>query len=235
MSPKHTHEVGAYFNTNWQRYKDSVNKNMLYHLEMYTALNQFLQDHIGERPFSFVDIGCGDGSSIEPVLAEKSIQQYIGIDAAEDILEIAASNLERLNCEKKLILGDMIQAINQLPLPVDIIFSSYAIHHLSSQEKFDFIKACKDKLLPGGYFLMIDVIREENQTRDEWLDAMEARFTLFNPDLPQDDIKSRMIHPRAADYPENILTFETFSRDHEWRSFQILVKKNMYAFMVFEK
>ena len=67
MSTKATNEVGAYFNTNWQRYKDSVNKNMLYHLEMYTTLNHFLTEYTQNSAISFVDVGCGDCSNIEPV------------------------------------------------------------------------------------------------------------------------------------------------------------------------
>ena len=234
MSTSSINEISSYFNTNWQRYKDSVNKNMLYHLEMYTALNSLLTEYIKSSAITFVDVGCGDCSNIEPVLQGKLIKQYIGIDVAEDVLKMARIQLNNLQCEKKFIVKDMTSAIQELHTPVDIIFSSYAVHHLSLEEKFDFINACKSKLVPGGFFLMIDVIREENQSRDQWLDDMEARFKLFNPDLPYEEIESRMKHPRAADYPEMIPTFKAFAKELHFKDFQVLVNKGMYAFLTFK-
>lgn len=227
--------ASVYFNANWQPYKDSVKKNMLFHKEMFLALNQFLKQNMEGRDFSFVDVGCGDCSSIEPVLIDKPITKYIGIDAAEDVLKMASSNLAKLSCDKKFISEDMTTAINRLSSPVDLIFTSYAVHHLSSQQKFDFILNCKNKLTPNGFLLMVDGVREKNQTRDEWLNALEARFKLIHPEMTDDELINRMGHPRADDFPEEISVLDSIANKQGWSNFQVVVDKGICAFMVFSK
>lgn len=127
--------VSEYFNENWQRYQSAIKNNMLFHREMLQALQKFLSTHIGNRPFSFVDVGCGDSSTVVSVLAATSIEKYIGIDAAQDVLKMAENTLAPLNCEKEFIADNMTVALPCLPGPVDVIFTSYAVHHLSLHEK----------------------------------------------------------------------------------------------------
>lgn len=235
MSSNTMNEASTYFNANWQRYKDSVSKNMLFHREMFNALNQFLSEYMQGQNFSFVDVGCGDSSSIEPVLVNKSIKKYIGIDAANNVLKMASTTLAHINCDKEFIAEDMTTAISRLSSPVDIIFTSYAVHHLSPQEKSNFISDCKSKLANNGFLLMVDGVLEANTTRAEWLDALEARFKITDPEIPQEEIKIRMEHPRANDYPEEISQFAAIAKTQGWRNFHVLVDKGIFAFMVFTK
>ena len=89
-----------------------------------------------------VDVGCGDSSTIIPALIDKPLDLYIGIDAAPDVLKLAAANVGKLGCEKEFICDNMINAIPNLRESVDIIFTSYAVHHLSHTEKVSFCIAC---------------------------------------------------------------------------------------------
>jgi hypothetical protein len=116
--------ASAYFNENWQRYQSTVKNNTLYHREMLLALQQFLSTSVGTRPFSFVDVGCGDSSTVAPILADQVITKYIGIDAAKDVLKLASHSLAHLECEKEFIADNMTTAIPRLSSPVDIIFES---------------------------------------------------------------------------------------------------------------
>jgi len=124
--------ASVYFNENWQRYQSTVKNNTLYHCEMFSALKQFLSANIGARTFSFVDVGCGDSSTVAPILADQAITKYIGIDAAEDVLKRAPHSLAHLKCEKEFIADNMTTAIPRLSSSVDIIFTSYAVHHILS-------------------------------------------------------------------------------------------------------
>ena len=233
MLPVNFHEVAEYFNDNWQDYKSYVAQNRLAHREMLSLLNQFLHDNMRDSPFSFVDVGCGDSSSIGSVLLDNPINKYIGIDIAGEVLKLAPDNLANVNCEKEFIFDDMTKAIKGLQSPVDVIFSSYTVHHLSYQDKFNFIQECRGKLRAGGFFIMVDGVLEENQTRNEWLLAFEDHYKLIYPDITPEEMTQFMKHPRASDYPENIKTFEKIAYQTGWNNFRVLNKIGLLVFMVF--
>lgn len=227
--------ASAHFNENWQRYQSAVKNNTLYHREMIAALEQFLSATMVDRAFSFVDVGCGDSSTVAPVLPKHSITHYIGIDGAKDVLKLAANSLANLECEKEFIADNMTIAIPRLSSPVDIIFTSYVVHHLSFQDKFNFIENCKQKLNHNGFLLMIDGILKDKQTRDEWLDALQERMVTTIPDITEEEVAFRMQHPRVDDFPESIETFSTIAEQQGWKAFQVIVNKGIFAFMVFTK
>lgn len=227
--------ASSYFNENWQRYQSTVKNNTLYHREMLAALRQFLSANIGTRTFSFVDVGCGDSSTVAPLLADQAITKYIGIDAAENVLKMASTSLAQLECEKEFIADNMTTAIPHLSSPVDIIFTSYAVHHLSLQDKFNFIESCKQKLNQNGFLLMVDGVLKDNQARDEWLNALQGRMEKTIPDITSDEVAFRMQHPRVDDFPESIETFSNIAQQQAWKSFQVIVDKGIFAFMVFTK
>jgi precorrin-6B methylase 2 len=231
---KEATSASQYFNENWKKYQQSIKNNTLYHKEMSAALDAFLVEHVSSHPFSFVDVGCGDASTIISVLTGKSIKQYIGIDAASAVLTIAAENLQVLNCKKEFICDNMVDAILQIPSSIDVIFTSYAVHHLSHQQKFDFVQACQHKLSNQGFLIMVDGVLNENQTRDEWLNALESRIKSTQP-MSSEELAFRMQHPRKDDFPEEIATFQKIANTQHWKNFEVLVKKEIYAFMVFSK
>lgn len=226
--------ASAYFNVNWESYQSSVKNNTLYHREMLAALDEFLSAHFKDRPFSFVDVGCGDSSSVASVLVNKPLTKYVGIDAAKEVLKLASNTLTDFSCEKEFIADNMKTAILNLSSPVDIIFTSYAVHHLSSKEKISFIYHCQQKLKPKGFLLMIDGVLEPNQTRDEWLKALEARIKEVNP-LTEEEVLNRMQHPRADDFPEEVNTFASIASQQSWKNFEVLVDKGIFAFIMFAK
>lgn len=227
--------ASEYFNKNWQRYQSAIKNNTLYHREMLQALQQFLVTHMGDRLFSFADVGCGDSSTVVPVLTGTSIKKYIGIDAAPDVLKMAENTLASLDCEKEFIADHMIAALPRVSAPVDVIYTSYAVHHLSLHEKNNFIALCKQKLTPHGFLLMVDGVLKQHQTRDEWLGALKSRMQESDPEIADDEIIARMEHPRTDDYPEKIDTFAQIAHQQTWNNFQVLVDKGIFAFMAFTK
>lgn len=227
--------ASSYFNENWQRYLSAVKNNTLYHHEMLSALRLFFSEYMGTRSFSFVDVGCGDSSTVIPILADFPINKYIGIDEAKDVLQMASNNLAHLHCEKEFIADNMITAIPNLSTPVDIIYTSYAVHHLSLRDKIDFIDNCKQKLTKHGFLLMIDGVLTHDQTRSQWLDALKARMEETNPELTPEEISTRMEHPRSDDFPEAIMTFARIAQEQSWKDFKVIADKGIFAFIAFAK
>ena len=226
-------EVGAFFNENWEFYNRTVKSNILCHEKMFATLDVFLRDRFS-GPFSFVDCGCGDGSAVVKTLVGTPVSQYVGIDAAPDVLDSAAKVMEDLHCPKRFVCSDMAKAIDELEEPVDVIFSSYALHHLSYDQKVDFIKSCWNSLKEGGYFIMVDGVREEGETREQWLTRAEKRFINASLNATQEEIRSFMQHPIDADFPETLATFERLAKLQGWQKFSVLVNENNFlAFVVF--
>jgi SAM-dependent methyltransferase len=234
MNNNQTTSASQYFNANWKKYQHTLEANTLYHREMFAALSNFINEKFGSKAFSFVDVGCGDASIMVPVLTGKTIQHYVGIDAAPDVLHIAEANLKPVSCQKEFICDNMTTAIPNLKLPADIIFSSYAVHHLSLQQKSDFIQACQNKLNKHGYLLMVDGILKEDQIREQWLAELQQRMQATQH-LTQEELEFRMQHPRADDHPERISTFAEIAHQQQWQHFDVLLQKDIFAFMVFGK
>lgn len=227
-------DVSEYFNNNWELYQQSVESNLLYHNEMFSALDKFLSDHFKNTPFSIADLGCGDGSAIRDILTNKSLTRYIGIDSASGLIDSAPHIMAKLNCEKRFLCENMATAIKNLE-PVNVILSSYALHHLNYAEKVAFIYDCYEKITHHGHLLLIDVVLGDLQQREEWLDDLQQRLIETFPDLTSTEIERRLEHPRNNDFPESIDTYRSIAKMQQWQKFKVLVDKESCAFMVFTK
>lgn len=228
-----TNDASLYFDANWKRYQSTLAGNSLYHKEMGEALNQFIDTHV-KPSFSLVDVGCGDSSTIAPILRHKKIKHYVGIDAAPNVLKLAEKQMAVVSCEQQFICDDMSAAILKLNSKADIIFTSYAVHHLSKERKIQSIHDCKNQLNDAGVLVMVDGVLDMGQTREQWLDALEHRLNTTQTMTP-DELQFRMQHPRADDHPEAIETFQQIASEQGWSRFEVLVNKKIFAFMVFFK
>jgi SAM-dependent methyltransferase len=227
--------TSSFFDKQWDLYQRAIGNGVLCHKEVFAALDHFLAERFGNVPISFVDFGCGDGSAVLPTLQTKEISHYIGVDAASEVIAGAENTLKRLDCQKTLICKDMIDAIHEVPSPVDVIFCSYSLHHLTLDQKSNFIQSCFRLLASPGYFILVDGVRTDQETREEWLGRLDRRFVeiaRFN----DEDRNEIMKHPKDCDFPESISTFRHISRKSAWRNFEVLFEKDDFlAFMAFAK
>lgn len=235
MPTQNIQSAADFFNENWNDYKSFVMENRMCHREMLSLLNQFLQENTNKRPFTFVDVGCGDGSIIYPILRNKPLKRYIGIDIAEHILKQAPSNLLHLNCDKLFILDNMISAIGNLNYSVDIIYTSHVLNHLSLHEKRDFIGRCFDKLEPNGFLVMVEGILEEHNTREQLLARVEETYKNLYPEMTAAHLDRLMIHHRTRIFPERIETLSRLAQTLGWKGFRVLSRIDLTVFVVFSK
>jgi SAM-dependent methyltransferase len=228
--------IGDFFDRQWNLYQRAIQANILCHDEMFRTLDSFLTSHFGYRPFRFADLGCGDASAVLNTLRNKAVAHYIGVDAAEDLIAKASHTLQPLPCEKTLICGNMETVLNDLPGPVDVIFCSYSLHHLRQAEKKRFINGCYEALNTPGYFILVDGVAMDHETREQWLERLEERFRTMVPDFTAEDTAQMMQHPREFDHPETIATFRTIANQSPWISFDVLLERDDFlAFLVFSK
>jgi hypothetical protein len=86
----------------------------------------------------------------------------------------------------------------------DLIFSSLALHHLSTAEKAEFFQLSCKNLTNGGILLLINVMREEDQSRDQYLSGIQSTWTTISLAGKQ----AIAVHIRNHDFPENASTIQ---------------------------
>ncbi|MBW4636573.1 MAG: class I SAM-dependent methyltransferase [Iphinoe sp. HA4291-MV1] len=75
-----------FFNTQWKLYQKILSNNYMKHREIYGVLHKFLVSYF-QKPFSLLDLGCGDASFAVQALLNTTITFYTGIDLSKSDLE----------------------------------------------------------------------------------------------------------------------------------------------------
>ncbi|MFI3154615.1 MAG: class I SAM-dependent methyltransferase [Methylococcaceae bacterium] len=196
-------EVGEFFNA-WAIYRKVLTNNYMHHKEIYQAVKVLLVEQWENRPFKLLDLGCGDGSFLAQALQGKAIQHYTGFDLSDPALALAAENIAPLGCRAELTNIDFMAGLAQTTERFDIVFTSYALHHLTQAEKAEFFRLAYSALTENGMLLIIDTLREPDETlpvyldnycqwvREQWLECDEQEFTAI------------FQHIRNNDFPETV-------------------------------
>jgi ubiquinone/menaquinone biosynthesis C-methylase UbiE len=107
-----------------------------------------------------IDLGIGTGYFTECFLNKFPNGRVLGIDGAPTMIELAKARLTLLASRVEYVIGDFrrLQELAAGAGTVDVIFSSYALHHLSRSDKEAVLKQMVALLVPGGWFLNADLI-----------------------------------------------------------------------------
>jgi hypothetical protein len=80
------------FQKQWRSYQKLVDADALSHRAVGKILHDTLAN-VFAKPFTFVDVACGDAGQTSRALADTTVRHYLGIDLSEPALEHAAKNL----------------------------------------------------------------------------------------------------------------------------------------------
>lgn len=209
----HDAETTKIFFDQWHLYQQIVEQNYMAHREIQSALRDFVTTHL-DHAFILLDLGCGDASMMARVLRDTPIQRYVGVDLSPVALEQAAQNLASSSCTVELIesdFSDYLQDCEQAQF--DVVFTSFALHHLFLDEKRAFLNQCHTALKPGGYLLLCDVFRRPNETRDEYLQAYCGQCRKNWTHIPQETLHKALEHIQTCDFPETYETMATLAKE----------------------
>ena len=68
--------VGTFFNTAWSVYDTALERNYMYHREIYAGvLDQLQTCQAGQ--YTLLDLGCGSAETFAPVLAQHPPLRYV--------------------------------------------------------------------------------------------------------------------------------------------------------------
>jgi cyclopropane fatty-acyl-phospholipid synthase-like methyltransferase len=192
--------VADYFN-GWERYQQVIKHNYMEHIEIDRVLHQYLAAR-ASNPFSILDLGCGDASFSARLLANLSPHTYTGVDLSVTALELASHNLAALKIPIALKQQELQAFLSSSTDRFDVILSSFSIHHLDSDRKQTYLAQVKQHLNPDGVLLLVDVFRQEGESRQEYIDRYSNNIYRDWIELNLEVQQSLIRHIVDSDYPE---------------------------------
>jgi ubiquinone/menaquinone biosynthesis C-methylase UbiE len=103
-----------------------------------------------------VDLGAGTGFVTIP-LAER-VRSVIAIDLVLDMLEVARQEAQRRGLNNISTVAEDFARVELPPASVDLIVSSYALHHLTDEDKIGLVERARSWLRPGGRIVVADMM-----------------------------------------------------------------------------
>lgn len=202
----------ALFRKAWTLYDAISEKNYMFHREIYAQVGALLQQRHAQGAYHLLDLGCGNARFLAPCLQAAPPASYDGVDLSASALEEARGYLKGI-ANTGLHHKDMLQAIENADTAFDIIFSGFAVHHLDAAGKQRLLTACAERLVPGGGLIMVDVVREEAQTREQYLDGylnfMRTQWTEVVPE----HLDEACAHVTAYDFPETLADLTQMAKE----------------------
>lgn len=134
------------------------------------VLNQvvaFAQDILKKSKVTVVDIGIGTGN-----LAQKfvdKVEYLIGVDPSPKMLKIAREKLPEIETKEGSFL--------ELPIAdnsADLVISSYALHHLTEEEKTEALKEMSRVLKSQGKIIIADLMFANQRVEKEMKSKLVA-------------------------------------------------------------
>ncbi len=123
---------------------------------------------LGE-PARVLDLGCGDGILAEALCAQGGHVDVTLTDGSAAMLNAARERLSGQPISEfcQVTFEEIIDGAFRRP-PFDIIVSSFAIHHLKTEQKAAMFHRLFDLHAPGGFFLNTDVVLADHAPYTEW-------------------------------------------------------------------
>jgi SAM-dependent methyltransferase len=218
----------------WDTYAKVVAANYMFHQEIGQAIKAALQGRFGERPFSILDLGCGDAATFAPLLDGFAVKSYRGADLSPAALALARHNLSGLPCPVVLSQADLMSELESAE-PHDLIYVSFALHHLPTEGKGEFFRLAAQKLTPGGLLLLADVVREEGQSLPDYLDAYSEYLRDAMVTLEPSEREAIREHITSFDLPEPRSILKAQAQAAGMRSLDVAAPHKWHCLLTFGK
>ncbi|MGV0999538.1 MAG: class I SAM-dependent methyltransferase [Fluviibacter sp.] len=224
------------FLKSWQVYQKIIASNYMFHREITQAVKYSLDCFKPDQTLRLLDLGCGDASMVLPLLTANRIERYIGCDLSIAALNIAKASLEAKQIPQDLLCEDMRITVKEQPdHSCDLVFSSYALHHLEAPDKGQIIREIARVLKPGGKFVLIDIFREPTETRSDYITHYMAK--LNNTWINLTAIEQALVvnHATTYDFPETPDFYEGLSKKSNFMQSQRLTKHTWHEAWIYQR
>lgn len=210
----------------------------MFHSEIFNRIKKIIKSNFIGKKYSLLDIGCGESFGISKFIADTNLENYLGIDKSETALVWAKNNLKNSEIKYSLEKSNFEESLEKISTNFDIFLSGYSLHHLKSyEEKKKLIQKFIERLPPGGFFILFDLIKKNKETLPEYhnryIQNCKDNWKSINP--REMEIISN--HIRNNDYPLTLDKWKeafTIPCNH-MKIVSIDAQNPYYVFMCFKK
>ena len=204
-------ESADLFARSWSLYDHITEHNYMFHQEIYDELAELLKQRLDAGQYRMLDLGCGNARYLVPALLKAMPAHYQGVDLSQVALDEAAGYLAELP-SVTLTHGDLLQEVESTSDTWDVIFTGYALHHLPAEDKARFFQAAARCLSPGGWLVMVDVVRQEEQSREHYLEGYLKFMRETWVNVPPEQLDEACAHVESYDFPESRSTLNEMAQ-----------------------
>lgn len=187
----------------WSAYGEILARNYMHHDDIFGAVAGYLAARFERKPFTVLDLGCGNAIHLARALAGRAVSRYVGYDLSEIALAEARQNLAPLGCDVRLQRADLRAGLKSEADKFDLIVASFALHHLSAPDKQAFFQLAAKRLIDGGMVLVIDTFRASGESRELYLDRYCDWLGSRCQTLDAPALNGLIDHIRTCDFPED--------------------------------
>lgn len=134
---------------------------------------KFLESISFDKPFTFLDVGCGNGWVIRKIVKEKNCKKAIGIDKSKKMIIQAKKKIE---CKEEFIHTD-IESMKYSG-KFNFIFSMESLYYADSIEIA--LEKIYKLLKPGGQFFCGTDFYTDNKATARWAGIMKIQMHLHS-------------------------------------------------------
>ncbi|MBN8249236.1 MAG: methyltransferase domain-containing protein [Verrucomicrobia bacterium] len=201
------------FRCSWSLYDTIVAHDYMAHREIQERVAPVLAGRAAQGPYTLLDLGCGNARWLGDTLRLSPPARYLGVDLSRAALDEAAVHLRALR-SVRLLEQDLLACVQgTAPASFDVVYSGFAVHHLGAADKQRLFEAVRAVLTPAGEFLLVDVVREEGQSREQYLEnylaMVRSQWTSLGPEQYEEVAR----HITAHDFPETQSALEGMARE----------------------
>lgn len=186
----------------WSCYRAIVEHDWMRHAAIAAAIQARLA--VRRRPFTVLDLGCGDADPAIRAVRGTAVAGYTGVDAADAALAEARRRLADEPYASTLVTADAVADVAARAARgerFDVVLAGYLVHHFPSEVKRRFFADCRRVLAPDGEFFFADIHRLPGTTRDDYLAAYVAGMRAWQP-FTAEAFAATCEHVLAHDFPE---------------------------------
>jgi ubiquinone/menaquinone biosynthesis C-methylase UbiE len=193
----------------WAMYDAVIQADYMKHAELVATLAEWARKQ--SKPLRIIDLGCGDAWLATHAFRDADVESYHGVDVSDSAVERARDNTAIWPGRAEVVAGNLADFLHGQPdASANVVLASYSIHHFSSDAKIALIAECRRVLIPGGTFVWIDAVRNDDESRDAYIARLTNVMQHDWTKLTEDQRTRACTHVRDSDFPET----GRWMRDH---------------------
>ena len=135
---------------------------------------KFLKTISFDKPFTFLDVGCGNGWVVRKIATEKNCKKAVGIDKSKKMI---IQSKKKINSKKEEFFHTDIESMKYRG-KFDFIFSMESLYYADSIEIA--LEKIYKLLKPGGKFFCGTDFYTDNKATARWAGIMKIQMHLHS-------------------------------------------------------